>query len=285
MVMQPTRPSDESLQAWARSAAAGDRDAAHRLLEAVQDFVYRLALRMLGHPADAEDATQEILVIVLTHVGSFEGRSAFTTWVYRLAANHLLRARRGRREVLTFETLGERLDAGLGGEDPDPSDPELETMAVEIRLRCTEAMLLSLDRDLRLAFILGEILRLSGDDAAAVLEVDSATYRKRLSRARQLLLGFMRARCGIYDPANPCRCKRQIPAALADGRLRSDELTLANHAVRPEPRALERGAQEVGELMRVAEILRGHPDYAAPQAMVQRVRELVDSAGLEILRH
>src|SRR5947209_12865635 len=57
------------------AAAKGDKVAAHAILEAVQDDIYGLALRMLGQPADAEDAAQEILVIVLTHLGSFRGES------------------------------------------------------------------------------------------------------------------------------------------------------------------------------------------------------------------
>ena len=69
----------------------------------------------------------------------------------------------------------------------------------EIRLRCTEGMLLSLDRESRMAFILGEIFELSGDAAAQVLELEPAAYRQRLSRARQQLLGFMRERCGVYE--------------------------------------------------------------------------------------
>jgi hypothetical protein len=59
-----TLAAEEQLVASARAAAMGDRAAAHQVLQAVQDGVYRLALRMLGHPQDAEDATQEILVIV-----------------------------------------------------------------------------------------------------------------------------------------------------------------------------------------------------------------------------
>ena len=86
-----------------RAATAGDKAAAGAVLDAIQDDVYELALRMLGHPADAQDAAQEILLIVLTHLGSFRGDSSFKTWVWRIAANHLSRVRRGRREVLTFD--------------------------------------------------------------------------------------------------------------------------------------------------------------------------------------
>jgi RNA polymerase sigma factor (sigma-70 family) len=240
--MSDTRSTDEALVASARAAARGDRLAAQRLLEGIQHQVYRLALRMLGHPADAEDATQEILVIVLSHVGSFEGAAALRTWVFRIAVNHLMRARQGRRETLTFDTLGERLDAGLHDDRAEPSDPEIETPAQEVRLRCTEAMLLSLDRESRISFILGEIFSLTSDEAASVLEIDSATYRKRLSRARQELLRFMRARCGVFDPANRCRCRAQVGPALRDGRLRSNDLALARHAVCVEPEHVERTA-------------------------------------------
>src|SRR5882724_8274534 len=135
--MADTEQDDRQLKALAAAAAHGDRAAAQALLENLQDPVYRLALRMLGHPADAEDATQEILVVVLTHLGSFRGESALFTWVFRIAASHLLRAKRGRRETLDFDTLAERLDAGMKREmDPsEAADPEAETLTLEIRLR------------------------------------------------------------------------------------------------------------------------------------------------------
>src|SRR5882672_810061 len=102
MSMRSGAPMDAELATQARAAAAGDKLAVRIVLDAIKDNVYALALRMLGHPADAEDAAQEILVIVLTHLGSFRGESAFTTWVWRIAANHVLRVRRGRREIVTF---------------------------------------------------------------------------------------------------------------------------------------------------------------------------------------
>ena len=57
--------------------------------------MYRLALRFLGHPEDAQDACQEILIRIVTHLGSFEGRSKFTTWAYTVATRSLLRTRSG----------------------------------------------------------------------------------------------------------------------------------------------------------------------------------------------
>src|SRR5580692_7581814 len=123
----------------ASAAAAGDKDAAREVLEAVADDVYELAMRMLGHPADAEDAAQEILVIVVTHLGSFRGESSVKTWVWRIAANHLVRVKRGRREIASLDVLDDRLRTGLRLASPEP-DPESEALASELRLRCTQAM-------------------------------------------------------------------------------------------------------------------------------------------------
>jgi RNA polymerase sigma factor (sigma-70 family) len=272
------------LATQARLAAAGDKAAAQSILDAIQDGVYELALRMLGHPADAEDAAQEILIVVLTHLSSFRGESAFRTWVWRIAANHLARTRRGRRETISFEVLDDRLRTGLSDEPSERLDPEAEAVAREIRLRCTEAMILSLDRDLRIAYILGDIMGLSGEEAAEVLEIDAAAYRKRNSRARERLYRFLRGWCGVFDPRNPCQCSKQVDAAVARGIVAPDDLYLTKHPARPSKSTLDRATDEMTGLLRVAEVMRGPSSYLAPTTLVQGLRELLQSKRLELLR-
>jgi len=205
------------------------------------------------------------------------------------AAHRSLAKRRGSGEKPEPAVLfGHRLRPGA------LPDPEEETLALEIRLRCTEGMLLSLDREARLAFVLGEIFELSGDDAAQVLELEPAAYRKRLSRARQSLLSFMREPCGVYDEQNACRCKRQVAPALAAGRLERADLPLARHPLSADAKRrlpmsvdaerVQRGAREVSELMRVADVMRGHPDYATPARVLQQLRELLAAGRFELLR-
>src|SRR6478609_2460544 len=260
----------------AQAAAAGDKQAIISILDAFQDDVYGLALRMLGHPTDAEDAAQEILMVVLTHLGSFRGESSLRTWVWRIAANHLSRVRKGRRETISFETLDDRLRTGLT-EDTDSLDPESEALARELRLRCTEAMILCLDRELRIAYLLGDVFGLSGEEAAEVLEVEAAAFRKRLSRARSRLHEFMRHWCGLYDPDNPCRCAGQVDAMVARGLLSPSDLYLSGQRTRPNRARLDRAADEVNEMLRVAEVLRGPASYLAPSALVVGLRELIES--------
>jgi DNA-directed RNA polymerase specialized sigma24 family protein len=104
-----TDADDRGLVARARS---GNRDALEALGRRHQPWIYNIALRMLAHPHDAEDATHEILLKALTRLSSFEERSSFRTWLYRIVVNHVLNTRRGRREpeALTFGCYGHGLE-------------------------------------------------------------------------------------------------------------------------------------------------------------------------------
>jgi RNA polymerase sigma factor (sigma-70 family) len=152
----------------------GDQLALEELIAQVQGKVYGLALRTLWHPEDARDATQEILLRVVTHLATFRSESSFSTWVYRIAANHLLRFRKSRveKDGFTFETFGKDLEEGLADTSANPDD---SILFQEIRVGCTLGMLLCLDRPHRLAYILGEILEIDGNEAAGILAVKPVT--------------------------------------------------------------------------------------------------------------
>ena len=87
--MSMDKKSNEELLELVDKAVSGDKKALETLIEGVQDIVFNLSLRMLGTFADAEDATQDILLKMITHLSSFRGGSSFTTWVFSIAANHL----------------------------------------------------------------------------------------------------------------------------------------------------------------------------------------------------
>jgi len=209
----PSEPEDQNLVSRAR---AGDRKALEDLIEGHQAWIYNIALRMLFHPEDAEDATQEILVKVLTRLSSFEGRSSFRTWLYRVAFNHLLNMKRGREElkVTTFLAYGDALDSTPDLELADPKDgsPEANLLVTEVMLACTSGMLLCLDREQRLTYVLGAILSVSDSVGADVLEITAEGFRQRLTRARRDLRNFMNDKRGLVNKSNPAAVLRR-PAA------------------------------------------------------------------------
>ncbi len=95
------------------AAQQGDRAALTALIERHRPWIYNIALRMMGDPGSAEDAAQDIFIKVMDRLGSFEGRSAFRTWLYRVAFHHLLNTKRSRGEeaVGTFEEYAAGLQA------------------------------------------------------------------------------------------------------------------------------------------------------------------------------
>lgn len=201
------------------SAKGGNAKALETLVRGIQDRVYRLALRMLADPNAAQDATQEILIRIVTKLSTYRGESSFETWTYRVATNYLLTARKiiAKDPELSFQMFADDLLDGLV--DEQNMAPEDHVMLNELRLRCTMAMLLCLDRDHRAAYVLGEVLELDHAEAAEVLDISPGNFRKRLSRARARVQDFTAATCGLANPDAPCSCRKRLPAALASGRI------------------------------------------------------------------
>ena len=115
------------LEELARQAVDGRREGVRDLLLALQGDIYGLALRMLWNREDAEDATQEILVRVITRLSQFDFRSRLKTWVYRVATNYLLDVKKSpvERQHLSFESFAGDLESGLSADGPADGEPSL----------------------------------------------------------------------------------------------------------------------------------------------------------------
>jgi RNA polymerase sigma factor (sigma-70 family) len=244
--------NDRAVDEVAQRAITGDRDAVEALVRILQGDIYALSLRMVWNREDAEDATQEILIRVITRLSSFDFRSRLKTWAYRVAVNYLLDAKRSavERMNLNFVRLSDDLEEGLAADGP--AEDERSVLIEEVKIGCTLAMLQCLDRPHRLAYILGEILDLPGPEAADALDIDPSVLRKRLERARSAILTFTRSHCGLVSDDAACRCNRRVPAAVRLGRARPGALEFADRAVSfDEVRTAVRRAEEARRALEV----------------------------------
>ena len=267
-----TRDPDADLDfdGLARLAADGDRAALAELVRGLQHPMYRLALRFLGHPQDAEDATQEILIRIVTHLGSFEGRSKFTTWAFTVATRSLFRAKRGANEtaVAGAEQFAAFVDAGMGEIDATADEAEYRLLCEEVRISCTYGMLLCVPREQRAAYLLADVAGLTDVEGAQVLDCTREAFRQRVSRARRTLKHIIDNRCGLVDPANPCRCGRQVTASFDAGIIRPGELPLATHP-RDEIRVwIEPYARQLDEVTAIGDLYR-FDRFTAPATLWQ----------------
>ncbi len=269
-------------------AMEGDRDALEALIRSVQDRIYGLALKMLYQPPDAEDATQEILIKIVTRLDSFRQESSFGTWALKITSNHLLNKRKSiARRRFTFKQCEDMIIRDI----PDQSTimyfkAEQDLVVAEMRISCMQGMLQCLDWDHRLAYILGETMDVTGPEGSAILGIKPSAFRKRLSRSRERIRDFLSRNCELYDKANPCKCVPQAMAAIKNGYIDPDCLQYAKHPVnRRKSRDAAARLRVMDGLSREAALMRAHPDYAAPDAFIEGIKQMLDSGKFRKLRN
>ena len=230
---------NQPLAALIEQATAGDRAALETVLAGVQDLVFNLSLRMLGTFHDAEDASQDILLKIMTHLASFKGESAFTTWVFRIAVNHLKDYRKYMfaQFPLSFEYYGNDIRSGKVQDVPDlTQNVEKAILAEELKLSCTNVMLQCLDPESRCIFILGTMFHVDSRIAGDILGITPEAYRQRLSRVRKKMAEFLSEYCGEYGQGS-CRCAGRVNYAIQNHRIAPGQLDFTS--AKPSDAAVE----------------------------------------------
>jgi RNA polymerase sigma factor (sigma-70 family) len=263
-------------------AKAGDRAALEQLVRRHQAWIYNIAVRMFFRPQDAEEVTQEVLVKVITKLSTFKGGSTFRTWLYRIAANHVLNMKRRWAETrtTTFADYGAAINATPDLDLPDPKTVPVEVplLVEETKNGCTIGMLLCLDRKQRLIFTLGAILGASDTVGAEVLEMTANNFRQSLARARRDLHNFMNNQCGLVNRSNPCRCPKKTRGFIEQGHVDPENLMFVpQHVERVRDVAPEvvREIEDVVERQHVA-IYRDHP-FLQPADQVGWLRRMLET--------
>lgn len=252
------------------AAQSGDARALEALVLAVRDRVYRVSLRMTARSADAEDATQEILIKVITRLSTFHRDAAFSTWVHRIAVNHLLDRSKSavERMEMTFDAFAADLLDGLSASPS--SEPGAAVLEREVQLACTHAMLTCLDREDRIAYILGDIFGVDSEEGGYICEISASTYRKRLSRARSRVRQFLSENCGLVSQAAACRCARRVDVAVRIGRIDPQQLQFTDSTATV--------TDDLVQLHDAAQLLRSLPDAKIPGGSGQMIKRLIQNS-------
>jgi RNA polymerase sigma factor (sigma-70 family) len=274
--------ADKSDDELVEHAKNGDRAALENLVLRHQAWIYNIAVRMVFRPEDAEEVTQEVLVKVITKLSTFKGESIFRTWLYRIAANHVLNMKRRSAETQasSFADYGAAINHTPDLDLPDrKSVPvELPILVEEAKNGCTMGMLLCLDRKQRLIFTLGEILGASDAAGAEVLDMTADNFRQCLSRARRDLHSFMNNQCGLVNKSNPCRCPKKTRGFIENGHVDPANLLFV-------PQHVQRIRDVAGETVREIEdvverqhaaIYRDHP-FLQPSDQINWLRHMLES--------
>ena len=272
----------QELSALIGQATSGDKAALETVLTSVQDLVFNLSLRMLGTFHDAEDASQDILLKVMTHLSSFKGESAFTTWVCRIAINHLKDYKKHMfaQFPLSFEFYGEDIRSGKIQDVPDlTQNVEKALLAEELKLSCTNVMLQCLDPESRCIFILGTMFRVDSQIAGEILGITPEAYRQRLSRVRKKMADFLSEYCGEYGKGT-CRCANRVNYAIQSRRIAPDRLDFTT--AKPSDTAIEVTAA-MEELDGYSHQFSFCRTYQSTERLIQMLREFLNGPAFSAI--
>jgi RNA polymerase sigma-70 factor (ECF subfamily) len=164
------------------AAQGGDRAALDRLLRRHYDRVHAVCRRIAGSDRDADDAAQEAMIGIVRGLAKFDGRSAFSTWAYRIATNAALDELRRRRRRPALHTS---TDDAPASETPDPSAERMVEAVID--RDSLDAALADLGDDFRIVVVLRDVADLDYAEIAEVLQIPVGTVKSRIARGRSQL--------------------------------------------------------------------------------------------------
>lgn len=261
----------DTLEILVEKANSGDRKALESVILNIKDYVYNLSLKMLLYPEDAEDATQEILIKVITHLSTFNHKSKFMTWVYRVSTNYLItyKSQKNKEFAMPFDDYEDLIDAGHSDTIRySTNQGELSLLEEEVKVGCTQGLLLCLNSVDRMVYILSEILEFNSCEGAEIMEITAENFRKKLSRSRTKIRNFLNNKCGLANPKNPCRCNKKIDFLIDQKIVKPKDLRFANFS----QRSIDL-VEKLGELEKSIAIYRSVPQIEAPKAIMNTLRQ------------
>ncbi len=274
--------TNEELLALIEKATAGDKASLETVILSVQDLVFNLSLRMLGTFPDAEDATQDILLKIVTHLSSFRGESSFSTWVFRIATNHLKNYRKHMfaKFPLSFEFYGDDIKNGKIEDVPDlTQNVERSILAEELKLSCTNVMLQCLDTESRCIFILGTMFKVDSRIAGDILGISPEAYRQRLSRIRGKMADFLKEYCGEYGDGK-CRCANRVDYAIQNHRISPAKLDFTTAVPMETTIEVKEAMEDIDSLSQEFAFCK---TYQSPESLKELIQKFLDGTSYSVV--
>lgn len=267
-------------------ATKGNKEALETVILSIRDLVFNLSLRMLGTFPDAEDASQDILLKIMTHLSSFKGESSFTTWVFRIATNHLINYKKHMfaHFPLSFEYYGDDIEKADISNIPDLTQSvEQAILAEELKMSCTNVLLQCLDAESRCIFVLGTMFKVDSRIAGDILDITPEAYRQRLSRVRHKVADFLSDYCGEYGKGK-CHCRDRLNYAIQSHRLNPSSLDYTEASAIPVEQMMQfkDAMEEIDDMSAQFSFCK---TYESPERTKQFFRQFLESSALSTIKN
>lgn len=265
-------------------ALNGDKASLTNLIKVHQKYIFNIALKMVNNVEDAEDITQEILVKLVTNLAKYDpAKGKFRTWLYRITFNHFLNLKKQSYEkvVTSFDVFFEFIDGSAEINLTENEEKEMQLEIEESKVACMAGMLMCLDREQRLVYIVGEVFEIDHNIASEIFETSPDNFRQKLSRARKDLHQWMHNRCGLINKENPCRCPKKTKGFIANGWVSPDNLKWHSNYTQKISELTEQKVEDtlltIDELY--ARLYKDHP-FKIPQKSDSIIQDIINNDNL-----
>jgi len=268
-----------------QQSLTGNKKSLENLIKKHQDWIYNIALTFVGDKDEAADLTQEVLIKIVTKLSSFKQESAFKTWVYRIVKNHFLNMKRGEYETkqISFAEFGEGLDQLPNETLSDYSyEAEDKLLVKEAKISCMKGMLLCLDREQRMIYIIGELFEFTDTIGSEIMEISKENFRIKLHRAKKQLYNFMDNKCGLINKSNPCRCARKTAGFIKMGFVDPVNLHFQKNTIANVNKVIDKKVKAYkGEVIsEYQKLFQEHPFLQSPDKL-ESIKKLLSSKTIK----
>ena len=220
---------------YIQRALTGNAAALEALILRHQSWIFNIALNMTGDIHRAEDVTQEILIIIISKLATYDQKKAsFRTWLYRIVANHVINMKQSKKEQFyaahaeTFDFNTSMLNLPDSKHISSMRDKEFID---ETKNYCTLCILLCLNRMERIVLILGAIFEVTDRIGAEICDISQANFRKILSRSRKKVADYFQRNCSLFDEHNPCKCSEQVSYLINLGLIKPGDMNTKRNSL------------------------------------------------------
>ncbi len=198
-------------------------------IEKHQTYLYNLALRLVYDKQDAQDLTHDVWIKIIENIDSFEGKSNFSTWSYRIMMNHFFNQQR-KYTQLDFKNFANTMNnlEDMVFEN-EYKEPQKQLLIEEAKIGCMMGMLLCLNPEQRAILVVGDIFEIDSNIASEIFDISKENFRKKLSRVRKELYGFMNTHCSLVNKKNNCNCERKTKALIKEGYVEPTNIKFAQN--------------------------------------------------------
>jgi len=180
-------------------------------------YIYNISIRLTHNKQDAEDLTQDVWIKIVNSINNFRQESNIKTWIYKIIYNTFLDNCQ-KYQKLEFDNFAKTMNAIEDCDIESHYEPQLANAIVEeAKIGCLLGMLLCLDYEQRIIFVLSEIFEIKGEVLADILNISHDSLRQKNKRAKNDLYNFMNNQCSLVDKKNSCKCNKKAYGLIKAG--------------------------------------------------------------------